>query len=80
MYLYASNSVDYNTTGTRSMVSSTATVPSGVQTFRSLVKKVSELTSSGNAGIIENLAGAMAPFRSMDYGKFYTVQSNYILI
>lgn len=67
-------------TGMRNVVSSTSIVPSGVQTFRNLVQRVSELVSSGAVGTIEQLAGAMSPFSSMDFGKFYTVQSTLLII
>lgn len=75
MYLRVDDNIGYGDADSRNIINSASSAPSGVQTFRTFVDKIAEITNANTTGSITQLAGAMIPFRTMDYGKFYTVQT-----
>lgn len=68
---------------TKNIIPYTDTSPNGVTALRELATKIDRINndpSNTSLRSIDQLSTAFLPFKTMDFAKFYTVQSNYILI
>lgn len=75
VYLAANNAINERAADVGNIIPVSSTTPSGVEAFRTLVGQVSNIITSNALGNISQLSTAFLPFKTIDYAKFYTVQT-----